>query len=749
MPDPSLFRHYQIVQDSGGNNVELVRNPNQVAVLAFDTRRLEFVHCHVLLDGVPDRSGFEEKCRKLQHTGHPLLARVVEYGEDDGNTFYITSHVDGETLASYLERQQELPGWLALLVAVRSVEAATALLSATGEVPENALQALRIVQTGQQQVQIMAADYPVALPADSRKAAKPAIEQPVRQLRQFFQGPTEDEPHLPDQMLPGAEFSALLEACLAAVTTSSLKALADLRTALQKLLPDLHGGEIPTAHKPRALLAPLLATYQEVARGVVNAVRIQSQRLDMANPYSMRGVLTKSGRTVMVEQVPAGRLAGSVVKATDQKLLDLATQREFSSLVPVALLLETTEVTCMAEEWVEGVSLAELLRERLSLNVHEAYLVLAALDSALDALEKSGADTRKLRLEDLILLTGSPREDTRTARLLLTKLNEWPAFSLMLRAHPSLSAMSGRGLDPACILPPAKGTGGAPGWNGGWLAALGRFLTGIEQIPGLPKEPPGGPREKESVARLFDEEILLYATGKDSRRADFLSRYVRILQHHNLVNADTRAAAPAPELPVEEAPAPRPTLKASTSALRKVSDPSAPPPSRTAAEAAAPMALTSGMAADTTKPTIGFAELLFRDTSVVEKGDAHDWARTAADAPPTIQPGEVLLPPNEFVPLWLRAAVFIGGSIVAGAILAHVSGQALWLKPKPAPGPQVPAPAAATNSPLRPAQAKTSPEPPPGPAAPAIKPPELPPEQAASTGSDLLKPPASTLKDDL
>ena len=60
MPEPSLFRHYQIVQNVDGSNVELARNDEQVNVLAFDTQQLEFVHCHVLLEALADRAGFEE-----------------------------------------------------------------------------------------------------------------------------------------------------------------------------------------------------------------------------------------------------------------------------------------------------------------------------------------------------------------------------------------------------------------------------------------------------------------------------------------------------------------------------------------------------------------------------------------------------------------------------------------------------------------------------------------------------------------
>ena len=46
MPEPSLFRHYQIVQNTDGSNVELARNDEQVNVLAFDTQQWlgSFVH---------------------------------------------------------------------------------------------------------------------------------------------------------------------------------------------------------------------------------------------------------------------------------------------------------------------------------------------------------------------------------------------------------------------------------------------------------------------------------------------------------------------------------------------------------------------------------------------------------------------------------------------------------------------------------------------------------------------------------
>src|SRR4051812_43525826 len=107
------FRHYLISQDAAGANIEMARTGEQVGVLAFDSQRLQFVHCHVLLERLRDRRAFEARTRMLSDSGHPLVARVLESGEDDGSGYYITENVDGETLPSLLSRHETLPVWLA------------------------------------------------------------------------------------------------------------------------------------------------------------------------------------------------------------------------------------------------------------------------------------------------------------------------------------------------------------------------------------------------------------------------------------------------------------------------------------------------------------------------------------------------------------------------------------------------------------------------------------------------------------
>ena len=275
MSEPSLFRHYQIVQDAEGNNVELIRSAEQVAVLAFDSERLEFVHCHVLLEPLKNKESFTLACKTLQDGGHPLLASVIDFGEDDGNPFYITSNVDGETLRSYLQRQTELPLWLAAMVATRSLDAAIALGDCGDFLADQPLDSFRLVQTGASALQVQAADYRLLESPNKGKARliKANFERQAKFLRTFLKEQGGGGPTLPDMMLSSVDFAELLGSSLSTGGPGLTGAMTELRNALIKMVPEHLAGEIPTAQKPRALVAPLLATYQEVARGVVNLVR--------------------------------------------------------------------------------------------------------------------------------------------------------------------------------------------------------------------------------------------------------------------------------------------------------------------------------------------------------------------------------------------------------------------------------------------------------------------------------------------
>ncbi|MCB1227605.1 MAG: hypothetical protein KDK99_17445 [Verrucomicrobiales bacterium] len=700
MSDLTLFRHYQIVQDADGHNVELARTAEQVTVLAFDTIRLEYAHLHVLLQPLTARGIFEDTCRRLRSHGHPLLARLVDFGEDEGNPFYITGSVDGETLRTYLDRQRELPCWLAVMVANRALEAAAAVCERGDYLTAVPLESLRVVQVSPRAVVVAASDYRLT-PGEARSAAKSRalrsnFDKHGRFLRAFLVEQCGEGPTLPDQTVTAADFTELLAACLAAADPAAVSQMMELRNSLMKLAPQELVGEIPAAQKPRALLAPLLASYQEVARAVVNQVRIQSQRLDMTQPYSMRGTLTKAGRTILVEQVPPRRAGGERVLEADRQIFRLGKKREYAGLVTLALVQEAEEITCVGEEVVEGISLAELLRERGSLEVQEAYLVLAGLDAALAQVDEARLPTHKLRLEDVFLLIGGSREDPRSAKLLQSKLNDWPAFSVVVRAHPCLAGMVGRGTDPGLLLPPGPTTSAEVTtlWHGGWLAAMGRFVLGLERSVGAENSLAGAAapqgREQETVERLLEDELEKCLDGKPSPRSAFLSRFARIVHHYDLVKPIPGVTeippAPASEgkkrrREVPAAPPPRPAPREE--------EPSPPP----AAFQLGSLSLPSAKDSEKDRPSVGFAEILFQSGGESDAPEAPDWAGTAGlgerGGPRGIEDE------GDRVPLALKLAVFLLGSLVVGGMLAHFSGQALWQKgravPKVPPGQEAPA----------------------------------------------------------
>lgn len=701
MPEPSLFRHYQIVQDAAGNNVELARDAAQVVVLAFDTEQAQYVHCHVLLEPLADKAAFERDCRRLRQRGHPLLARLVDCGEDEGSPFYITAHIDGETLQAWLQRQADLPAWLALQVACRTLEVAVLLAERGLTVPMSGLASLRLLQTGPQTLRIQAADY--RLPAGGG-APLPSFE-PAGLRSLFLSGVAGS--------FSAAVLRERLSACFAAWDDAAVGQLRDLLTTLQQLQRSVLE-ELAEAHRPRPVLAACLPTPGQVAKALTDQVRIAAQTLDPASPYSLHGTRVSSGRAVRVEPLPPAELAGTAVLLWAQKAVQPVASGDHPGLLAFELLQEGEAALALAEERVEGFHVADLLREVRALDVRDAHRLLSAIDLALSGLEAAGVAVPRLRLEDLFIRTGFPPGDERNVQLRRQRLSEWTLLSVVLRIHPTLDAMTGRGLDPAVLLPPDL-----PLWQGPWLAALARFLIGLEAVPGQPAPVPKKDRALASVTQWLEAELAQAQRGAASTREAFLAGFGRLLER--------RDAAPA-----------LPPLAAPSGGLRAVTRPSVMP---IELQPAAP--LTHGVSTPAAKPDIGFAELLFRDTSVVEAaGTAPDWAKTAADAPPTIQPNEVLLPPSEFVPLWLRAAVFLGGSMIAGAVLAHVSGHAFWRRP-----PAVPAPPVAV--PVRPVEKARPGESLPLQAAPEVKVPDLPPEAPPPAGGLRLQPPPSSLKKDL
>lgn len=695
MPGPTQFRHYLIAQEAGGKNIEVVRSAEQVGVLAFDLERHVFVHFHVLLEPLKDKAAFEERAKKIRDHGHTRLARLLDYGEDDGSPFYITTNVDGETLRSYMERSESLPVWLAMQLTRSALEAVRALIGVGDFLPTQPLDGLRIIQTGPQAVEVEMADYRLIeeSPGKAAKArqGRSPLEKQGQFLNAFFQERLESGESTASATLQTADFTELLQNLLSACGPEKLEVISALLKELSMLMPPIPPVEMATSCKPRPYLALLLASFTEVARSIASTVRIQSQKLDPYHPYSLRGTMLKLGQAVVVEQVPPSRLAGTIPADLFRQVQNLPKAGKFPNLVPVLFVEEKEGIQTVAETAVEGVTLQEVLEVRETLGVQEIYLVLAGVDAALAQLEKAGLPARRLRLEDVFLFTGVGNESPRDSGLLSRRLNEWSGFSVVIRAHPCLHSIAGRGTDPSVLLPvePSANEDVEPIWNGGWMAALGCFLAGMPDADAAKHE--AGIAETDSVHRLLEEEVRHAREGAPVKRAAFLARYARVIQQFDVattvrpaanwmeVSAAQPAAAASSSAATEPQEAPVYQPKVAGPAPAEGLRPLMKLPEKK--RVAAPMPA----AAPPPKPTIGFAEALIRQTQVHEPDEhdpyAHGGLRPVRGSGRMHDYSEgesSWRPMHEETSVWVRVALLLFGSLILGAILAHLSGRALW-----------------------------------------------------------------------
>ncbi|MEI6536060.1 MAG: Sel1-like repeat-containing protein kinase family protein, partial [Verrucomicrobiaceae bacterium] len=638
MSSPSLFKHYLICQDVAGKNIELIRSGEQVAVLAFDSQRFLFVHCHVLMEPLADRGAFEDRARVLQKEGHPLLARMLDFGEDEGSPYYITANIDGEPLRDLISRHEEIPVWLAMQLAALAIGAVHALGERGDFLSRQPLSVLRVVQTGLKRLQVCVADYQLttdsALKAGRSRDQKAGFSRQAQILMAFFADQLRNAGGA-EAMLSGGDFSELLHALLVSITPGLGAALDELRNTLTSLQPPSPPGDLAALYKPKPLIVPLLASFQEVARCVAQSVRMQSQRLDPSQPYALRGKLMKTGQGILVEQVPPFRLVGAAPSGALQQAVNSPKSGKLPNLMPVVFVEEHDGIECFAETAVEGITLAELLEARGALDPQEVYRVLADLDVALSQFENAGRANRRLRLEDIYLFTGFGHENPRDTGLLEQKLNEWPGFSIVLRGHPCLHSMVGRGTDPAVLLPIRSATtsGLETLWNGEWLAVLAACLLGrINDV----KES----SEPDTIALLMNDELALARGGSPGSRPAFLGRFARAVRELDLAQISGGGfwtEMGGSKISIRTAPEVR--LKAA------VNSPEIMP------------------ASDELDLSIGFAEALMRPfaENQIEEPDESSW--------------------NGFRkrrPFWIKPLVLLIVAIAAAAWLANSQGRALW-----------------------------------------------------------------------
>lgn len=588
------FHHYCICQDAEGGTLELWRGADEVACLAFDTKRCLLVELHVAI-GPPeqqrDLQGFQHLLQLAGPLHHRHLLGVIEGGEDEGANYYITDFLDGERLDTWLKRVVPLPPWLVLTVLMQLVEGLAALAS-----HPRLLAGVEVLHSGITLTGDRVDDLLVKVCDLGLSSAKPVSTEPrfveariihdtARLLLYMLTGTMPEGAMTADSLPEGqdmAEVRFLLDTLTQASAPHHPRTLEQMRNLVERCLHDLPAGtaahpeKLPAALRPRLPLIPWLPGGAEVAEAAGEDCALDIRPGDAAQPYRHRGTERATRHAVMAQVLPP---PGIVPAEFFAPLLDQAWAAGSAGGAPHLLRLRVWDaaaaVPVAVEELPGKCTLDTIVRLRGRLEPAEVLMLLRQLD---DAAESAA-------LLDLPLYWRSPRlvpveftaPDAGPAlaapdQLARLPLGEWPAFRLKVRTWPlMLNFTQPERFQLERLLP--KDTGlpvmeAAPGRAGQVpppsardFALLAVWMMG------------GTTHLRENVKPLLYETLHAKPSTAESRR-EFLERFRQRVEGSAVPIPHSAAltTAPAPETGAAPAPAPEAEDKAATDVDIRVQD---------------------------------------------------------------------------------------------------------------------------------------------------------------------------------
>src|SRR5260370_30131802 len=129
-PGPLRYAHFEVEIGADGFPVELGAGAMAITYRARDTVLNSTAALKVIdrkmAENPCTRSRFLREARAAAQIRHPNVARVTNYGEQDGECFYAMELVEGETLEARVRRDGSMPLALALEVIEQAAHALAA-----------------------------------------------------------------------------------------------------------------------------------------------------------------------------------------------------------------------------------------------------------------------------------------------------------------------------------------------------------------------------------------------------------------------------------------------------------------------------------------------------------------------------------------------------------------------------------------------------------------------------------------------
>lgn len=442
------FNHYELAMSAGEAPMPLFRATCEDVYLAVDRRHRQLVEVHFVAETAPE---FQIHLPPGNEQG---ADPVLDSGEIQGATFYITAFRDGELLEHYISRRGSLVAPTAFSLVLHLLDELLELEKVRGNLHGVSLERVLVCLEDDSLLRLRILDY-----GHCRSSGGSQPDEMTRQVREvslvlsrLLTGPLRAGIH-PDRVavlntLPGRLRNSL-RACLGVPgeVPATLGALrAQVQEAFLAQSRDLHGKDTRRhvvaleSMVPHSSLRDML--FPNPPNMEVLARRYQLEDVGgERHPFSLPVTEAPSGRKLTVQLLPPP----GVMKALNPSCLapqlgDLQTDAH-PNIMRCAGAWEGGSLAFLLEERAHDLPLLHVLRERGCLKPVEVRLVLAQVKQAIEQAQSIGLHGLDLRPGNLVLKVTARVSDREVEKLAHRHLDAWPSFLVLARPHATLRCL--------------------------------------------------------------------------------------------------------------------------------------------------------------------------------------------------------------------------------------------------------------------------------------------------------------------
>lgn len=462
------FQHFEVETNESGAPVVLGRGAMGVTYRATDTNlrcpvALKVIIPSLLADSVA-RQRFLREARTAASLRHPNVANVLFLGEEEGEVFYVMEYVEGTTLDAELKSKGSLD-WREVLNIAMGVTKALAAAHRVGLVhrdikPSNIMLTHR---DGETEVKLI--DFGLAklvggeFTGETLAAASAAGFQGTPHFASPEQINNEETDIRSDIYALGVTVFAMLagrapfEGSLAQVLSKHLaqpppledlpQEAAAFEPILTKMLAKDPAQRFQTPAELRAAMEEVQESLENPRDGLQGTVCLL-EGVDQQNVFAWRYLLdpqqiilshaTIQRASRLTDKSPVGLIFYEESVGSSEDLASrVNTLREILSphVVSVHGVENDGKRCALVTEWIEGLTLLDLLKTRRSLPPWEAGTLLGQIARGFDALCEAGLSVQSINMGDILL---SPQDVIReplhsTTHLRAAILGAWPEQS--------------------------------------------------------------------------------------------------------------------------------------------------------------------------------------------------------------------------------------------------------------------------------------------------------------------------------